>query len=181
MATYKAKSLVMPNGDEFVPDENVFVAEYGVTTYAEMLAAKTAGKEVLCVYNDAPNASYYSVGYFDDEDQLFLFVAPNATGEYIIYVRCNQNGWTSGYNKAEAYPYNSVALIPTSSYYLTMSTSGGKLGRSNIQFGSSTTKYLSNKGTWENVPTVPTNVSSLNNDAGYLTLSTLPIYNGGVS
>lgn len=31
------------------------------------------------------------------------------------------------------------------------------------------------------IPTVPTNVSSFTNDAGYLTLSTLPIYNGGVS
>ena len=31
------------------------------------------------------------------------------------------------------------------------------------------------------LPTVPTNVSSFTNDAGYLTLSTLPRYNGGVS
>lgn len=30
------------------------------------------------------------------------------------------------------------------------------------------------------IPTVPTNVSSFNNDAGYLTLSTLPVYDGGV-
>ena len=31
------------------------------------------------------------------------------------------------------------------------------------------------------IPTVPTNVSAFTNDSGYLTLSTLPIYNGGVS
>ena len=31
-----------------------------------------------------------------------------------------------------------------------------------------------------NVPTVPTNVSAFTNDANYLTLATLPIYNGGV-
>lgn len=31
------------------------------------------------------------------------------------------------------------------------------------------------------IPTVPTNVSSFNNDAGYLTLSTLPIYDGSVT
>ena len=31
------------------------------------------------------------------------------------------------------------------------------------------------------IPTVPTDVSSFNNDAGYLTLSTLPVYSGGVS
>lgn len=31
------------------------------------------------------------------------------------------------------------------------------------------------------IPVVPSNVSAFTNDAGYLTLSTLPIYNGGVS
>lgn len=31
------------------------------------------------------------------------------------------------------------------------------------------------------IPTVPTNVSAFTNDSGYLTLSTLPIYSGGVS
>lgn len=31
------------------------------------------------------------------------------------------------------------------------------------------------------IPTVPTNVSAFTNDAGYLTLATLPIYNGGVT
>ena len=36
---------------------------------------------------------------------------------------------------------------------------------------------LTNKPT---IPTVPTNVSTFTNDAGYLTLSTLPIYSGGV-
>lgn len=29
--------------------------------------------------------------------------------------------------------------------------------------------------------TIPTNISQLNNDSGYLTLATLPIYDGGVS
>lgn len=31
-----------------------------------------------------------------------------------------------------------------------------------------------------NVPTVPTNVSSFTNDSGYLTLADLPIYDGTV-
>ena len=31
------------------------------------------------------------------------------------------------------------------------------------------------------IPTVPTNVSSFVNDSGYLTLSTLPVYDGSVS
>ena len=31
------------------------------------------------------------------------------------------------------------------------------------------------------IPTIPTNVSAFNNDSGYLTLATLPIYDGSVS
>ena len=38
--------------------------------------------------------------------------------------------------------------------------------------------YIKNKPT---IPVVPTNVSSFTNDAGYLTLATLPTYDGGVS
>lgn len=38
--------------------------------------------------------------------------------------------------------------------------------------------YIQNK---PSIPTVPSNVSAFNNDAGYLTLATLPVYNGGVS
>ena len=36
------------------------------------------------------------------------------------------------------------------------------------------------KAALDNIPQIPTDVSSFNNDAGYLTLSSLPIYNGGV-
>ena len=38
--------------------------------------------------------------------------------------------------------------------------------------------FIKNKPT---IPTVPTNVSAFTNDVGYITLSDLPIYNGGVS
>lgn len=38
--------------------------------------------------------------------------------------------------------------------------------------------YIKNK---PSIPTVPTNVSAFTNDAGYLTLADLPVYNGGVS
>lgn len=40
--------------------------------------------------------------------------------------------------------------------------------------------HISAYGTAVTIPTVPTNVSSFTNDAGYLTLSTLPIYDGTV-
>lgn len=39
---------------------------------------------------------------------------------------------------------------------------------------------LKNYATKAEIPTVPTNVSALTNDSGYLTLATLPKYDGGV-
>lgn len=43
-------------------------------------------------------------------------------------------------------------------------------------------RYDSSSSSWQTTPapTVPTNVSSFTNDAGYLTLATLPIYDGSV-
>ena len=37
--------------------------------------------------------------------------------------------------------------------------------------------FIKNKPT---IPTVPTNLSAFTNDSGYLTLQTLPIYQGGI-
>ena len=41
--------------------------------------------------------------------------------------------------------------------------------------------HISAYGSAVTIPTVPTNISSFSNDAGYLTLSTLPIYDGTVT
>ena len=46
-----------------------------------------------------------------------------------------------------------------------------------LNASSTDTQYPSAKCVYDNIPT---NVSQLNNDSGYLTLGTLPIYNGGV-
>ena len=88
--------------------------------------------------------------------------------------------------------------------------SASRIRNSSITFGTDPDKYLANDGTWQEVPsggednvqpdwnesdassdafiknkptipTVPTKVSDLQNDSGFLTLATLPVYNGGVS
>lgn len=50
-----------------------------------------------------------------------------------------------------------------------------------IDSASTDSQYPSAKAVYDAIPTVPTNVSSFTNDAGYLTLSTLPIYDGSVT
>lgn len=51
--------------------------------------------------------------------------------------------------------------------------SASKVTNSSITFGTSTTSYLANNGTWQtpSIPTVPTNVSAFTNDSGYQTAS----------
>ena len=49
--------------------------------------------------------------------------------------------------------------------------SASKITNSSITFGTNASQYLSNKGTWQNVPTVPTNISAFTNDSGYTTFS----------
>jgi hypothetical protein len=50
--------------------------------------------------------------------------------------------------------------------------SASKITNSSITFGSSTTQYLANNGTWQNVPTVPTKTSDLTNDSGFISSTT---------
>lgn len=167
MATYKAEAIVMPNGDEFVPDENVFVAEYGVTTWAEVNAAYQAGKAMYCRRDMGGWIQQLAFSHFDDEGNGFNFSNVNGDGSIISWVNIYEvESWNNYTQKTHAYPNQSVS--PSSSQYISVSTTSGTLNRSTINFGSSTTKYLSQTGTWENVPTVPSNVSSFNNDAGYV-------------
>ena len=54
--------------------------------------------------------------------------------------------------------------------------SASKITNSSITFGSSTTQYLANNGTWQNIPTVPTKTSDLTNDSGFITSESDPIF-----
>lgn len=64
-------------------------------------------------------------------------------------------------------------------------TSSNKLSSDLVSDTDHTNKFvsatdISNWNAKAEVSQIPTNVSQLNNDSGYLTLGTLPIYNGGV-
>lgn len=166
----KIDAIVMPDGTEFEYDGDVFVAEYGVTMFSEIVSAYNEGKMLFCKKD---RILYTFVTLEDGTDPYFV----RPSNDSIRWVTVDGlDVWRNGTNGYHAFPSNSSS--PTSSYYLAMSTTSGSFVRSTINFGSSTTKYLANNGTWQNLPT---NVSSFNNDSGYLTLATLPIYNGGVS
>lgn len=69
--------------------------------------------------------------------------------------------WAKAANKP-TYTANEVGALP-STYTAPVTSVNGQTGAVSLT-----------------IPTVPTNVSSFTNDSGYLTLATLPIYDGTV-
>lgn len=167
MATFRLDSIEMPDGNEFeIP---VFVAEYGVTTYAEIEAAYDAGKAVFCC-KDGETCIMFGI---DKADQFAAFMGfPDSSDiEHTVTYSVSPNGWNTSSNQLSAYA--PLTETPTTSHYIAIAKYNSTITRG-IQFGSSTTQYLANNGTWQNIPTVPTKVSDLTNDSGFITTETDP-------
>ena len=97
-------------------EENVFVAEYGVTTYDEIAEASAAGKAVFCKYNNAI-CSLYTLGASNAPNAIFaanygdteLSVVLGADGEWsYVYTtlqrKSNMTGTISSESTNSQYP-----------------------------------------------------------------------------
>lgn len=174
MSTYRLDGIQMPDGDDYeIP---IFIAEYGVTTYAEIEAAYDAGKAVLCC-NNGLTCIMFGI-YKTEQFATFMGFPDNSEIEHTVYYSVSPNGWGTSSNKLTAYAPHTAT--PTTSHYIAIAEYNNTIRRG-IQFGSSTTKYLAENGTWQNIPTVPTKVSDLTNDSGFLTLADLPVWDGSVT
>lgn len=73
-------------------EPEVFWAEYGVTTAAEIDAAVTDGKEVVCKYSER----LYRLSYFDPTSSVIYFGSLyESTSQYLMLRRAN-NTWSAG-------------------------------------------------------------------------------------
>lgn len=94
-------------------EDKVFVAEYGVTTYADIKAAYDAGKQIICKYveNEA-QTKYISLSQFVKPGNIFIF-SDWATNGQSIYVHFTLNvDGNTGYQ------------VISNSYYAKNETSG---------------------------------------------------------
>jgi hypothetical protein len=81
--------------------ENVFIADYGTTSYADVKAAYDAGYQIIVRRNSfaVGNCVYYNLIYISNSpniDFIFAFIAVN--GNSILYHSCvlsSTNGWTT--------------------------------------------------------------------------------------
>lgn len=82
-----------------LPDSEIFVAEYDVTSYADVLAAYNVGKTIVCYDNTHINSSYDVIAYltyYDDSSDIFYFTcgidyADNTYNAYIL----DTSSWTN--------------------------------------------------------------------------------------
>lgn len=173
------EALVMPNGAELSIEatNGVFTAIVNTTTYAECTAALAAGKTLFCKDVKIPGDIEWTYPYFLNEEGNLAFGFVDAGNSYHGYYITPSSNWvevTGTSLVGSIYGKKTSVGITTKLAVV----SGGHVYDTNIDFGSSTTKYLANNGTWQNIPT---NVSSFTNDAGYLTLSTLPVWDGSIT
>lgn len=144
-----------PQGEQGPPGESIFWATYGTTTFAQLQEAWEAGKQILCFWsNRVYNLIYVGTSY------TFGYVWGSTT----YRLACSSsNGWSN-----------------TSQTMQEQVTANGIL-KGNGSGGVSAAVGGTDYARPSDIPTIPANVSAFNNDEGYLTMETLPIYNGGVS
>ena len=160
-------------------NEDIFVANYNVTSNADVLSAYNEGKIIFAIYNHVVyGLSSYTVGT-DNPTNIFRFYAPD-TGLKAKEVLCQlQNGTTTVWQNSLV--TSSIGNINSDGDITTTTTissgdrlvindeSASKLNNSSITFGTNSTQYLANNGTWQNIPTAP--VTSVNSKTGAVNLT----------
>ena len=84
--------LYAPNGGG---GASAFVAEFNVTTYADVKNAYDDDAIIICTADDSGNTMVLQLVYFDATNEVFFFAEPNGDGFYWTELS-NANGWDDG-------------------------------------------------------------------------------------
>ena len=167
---------------------SAFIAEYGVTTYADVKDAYDEDAIIICTADDSGNTVICQLAYYDDANEIFYFAEPMSDGFYWASIASGDT-WDDGF-----FQFASTDTATTLENGLMSSTDKTKLdgiasgAEVNVQSDwnqstSTADDYIKNK------PTIPTDLSDLNNDmnvsdfpndAGYIT-SAHEIPSGGTT
>ena len=167
---------------------SAFIAEYGVTTYADIKDAYDEDAIIICTVDDSGNTAICQLAYFDDANDIFYFAQPVSDGFYLASI-ASDDTWDDGYFKFASTDTATQLRDGLMSALDWQKLDGIESGAEvNVQsdWNQSTNTaddYIKNK------PTIPTDLSDLNNDmdisdfpndAGYIT-SAHEIPSGGTT
>ena len=152
---------------------SAFIAEYGVTTYADVKDAYDEDAIILCTVDDSGNTVICQLAYFDDANEIFYFATPQSDGSYWASVATGDT-WDDGYfvfaSTDTATQLRDGLMSALDWQKLDGIASGAEVNVQSDWNEADNTKddFIKNK------PTIPANTSDLNNDSGFITSSSLP-------
>ena len=164
-----------------------FIATYGTTTYAEITAAVNAGKSVFCVRNDG-FLPLLAVGTSGGHEFSGVFGNVNNPSDVqLVYAYCSSaDVWSAEsyhpslyghtHSKSDVIDFShthgniknggdlqtsDVTIANGDKLVVTDSSDSDKVARASVEFdGSTTNKFLSKKGTWEEAAALITSTST---------------------
>lgn len=75
---------------------SAFIAEYGVTSYADIKDAYDEDAIIICTVDDSDNTVVLQLAYFDDANDTFCFTQPVSEGSYWASISIGDT-WDDGY------------------------------------------------------------------------------------
>lgn len=148
-----------------------FVAEFNVTTYADVKDAYDNDAIIICTADDSGNPMVLQFVYFDATNEIFFFAMPMSDGWYLTQLS-NADGWEDGYfmfaSTDVATQLRDGLMSALDKQKLDAIASGAEVNVQSDWSQSDNTKddFIKNKPA---IPTVPTDISAFNNDVGYIT------------
>lgn len=180
----------------------IYMLEYGMeVNFTEVINAFNSGKIIIAHFDYDDLEIYGTLTHImsNGEANILKFLtndnqSVNGVAYNITWIWSSENQSENGWDREEIALAKSShthgflnnngtfsSQVPIASGdFLTIAdySNNQQIAKTTLAFGSSTTQYLANNGTWQNIPT---RYNASNNTTGYLTLADLPIYNGGVS
>ena len=147
---------------------SAFVAEFGITPYADVKDAYDDDAILICTVPDGDNTMTLQLVYFDDTNEIFFFAFPTSDGWYWTQLS-NADGWDDGqfyFASTDVATQLRDGLMSALDWQkLDGIASGAEV---NVQSDwnqsvNTADDYIKNK------PTIPSKVSDLLNDSGFIT------------
>ena len=150
---------------------SAFIAEYGVTTYADVKDAYDEDAIIICTVDDNGNTAILQLAYFDDANDMFYFAQPYDEGWHWASIAIDDT-WDDGSfyfaNTDTATQLRNGLMDALDKQKLDGIASGAEV---NVQSDwnqsvNTADDYIKNK------PTIPSKTSDLNNDVPFATTDT---------
>lgn len=198
--------------DAAIPDSDVYWVEIGGTVDWTGVAAAYNANKLIVAYGSGSGENTLVFQLVDIKimhettetatfDDCFFFAYTLNNGNNQWSWRGDTKTWTQTYTNFAPYTHShgnitytgditTTATIASGDRLVINDESASKINNSSITFGSSTTQYLANNGTWQNLPTDNNTTYTLSISGNRITLTPssgsasyvdLPVYDGGVS